>query len=151
MAVEVVTAPNWRTFAFKCTAAGDGGLMREVRKEIRVAAKEAGQAVKIAAPDYMPNRYAADLVSSLRIDLSATWGGGVQLRGRARTRKGKTRELKKLEAGKLRHAHWGRWFPGRYLQAVRPGWWSEPLTGRKDNIRRAVKGAMDRVADRIAA
>lgn len=150
MGVGVVTGPEWRLFTAGCKAAGDGGLMREVRKEIRDSAKAAGEAVKAHTGEYMPKRYAADVSATLKITTSATMTG-VTVKGRAKTAGGKSRELAKLDAGMFRHPLWGRWHVGKYMQAAkRPGFWSEPLKERSYVIGRAVRDAMDRVAQRIA-
>lgn len=146
--IRVVTGPEWTRFTAGCKSAGDKGLMREVRKDIRSSGKAAGRQVPAEAPEYLPDSYAAELAATMKITTSVT-ATGVRLKGRASTPGGKSRQLSKLDAGQLRHPLYGRrlyWYP----QAVTPGFWTLTLMARKDELGRAVKRAMDRVANRIA-
>lgn len=123
-------------------------LRRELNKAIRDAASPAVASVRNGLPVYLPNRYAAVLDSDMQINISQTQTG-VRIRAPERgSRTVERRRLLRLNRGVLGHplfgdrAHW-------YSQAVRPGFFDEPLQRSAPEVREKIVDAMHTVAGQL--
>lgn len=122
-------------------------LRRELSRALNSTTKDSRAEVVKGLPAYLPNNYAGELGG----DLSVRTFGGVSLRViiRARGRR-KRRMVGALERGLLRHplfgnrAHW-------FSQAVRPGFFTEPLHRDAPETARALVRGIEAVANRVAA
>ncbi|WP_319460089.1 hypothetical protein [Micromonospora sp. RTP1Z1] len=167
MAVEVRGADRFRVVARRLrTAADRKDLTRELRKGILDAVPELKDAVKSEAHAYLPDRYAGELVPSLRMTTSSTLTGDqvtVRISVTAKGKGGHARQVGALEDGDLRHPVFGR---TRALkrhavhkatsrvnpwvnQNVRAGWVSKPMLARQPAVRKQIEAAVDRVLDKI--
>lgn len=148
------------------TAADSKALVREMRKGILDAVPALKDAVRERAADYLPDRYAAELVPSLRMTTVTTTSGDqvtVRLTVRARGKGGHPRQVGDVEDGLLRHPVWGRTRALRrhavhrstskpnpwVAQRVRPGFVTEPMGDKQPAVRRQIEAAVDRVLDKI--
>jgi hypothetical protein len=116
-------AAEFRILARNLKAAGEGGLRRQVQKQITEAAKPLAR--EIASPEhlkpYMPDRYALVLSADLtvRVARGLSSNPGVQIRAQAREHK---RKVARLDTGLINHPV--------YAQGARRGWsWSNNQTG----------------------
>lgn len=158
--VDVRVSENYRRVAREIKAAADGGLRREMTKAIASAAKPAQAAVKAAVPSYMPGSggYAATLQAALRLR-TVRRAGGVRITAEADGAGGK-RDVGAREKGSLRHPVYGRFRVSHRRrsfierpwvnQRIRPGFFTEPIQDRKNDIRDEIAEAIQRLADQIA-
>lgn len=119
-----------------------------VRRELLPVQRE----VRVGIPRYLPSGYAPTLAKSMRLS-TASAGGTVEVRGRARGRKGHDRDIGRMDRGVLRAPSWPR---GRratwkwHAQAIPRGFFTDPIRNRRNEIRAAIVRAMQRVARRSA-
>lgn len=150
MEVTVTTSPNWDDVAWRLTRFDSKDLQREYGKAIRQAAKPAPQRVRRATPVYLPDRYAAVLSPALKFSTKPIVGGvtiGATARGVSHPR-----QVDNLEGGGLRAPSYPRGRRARWSwhqQRVKPGFFSKPITELRDEITRAVREAMQGIADKI--
>lgn len=167
MRVEVHGADRFRAVSRALRGAADRkDLTRELRRGILDAVPALKDAVRKDAAAYLPDRYAAELVPSMRMTtVTSTTGDQVTVRitTTARGRGGNPRAVGDLEAGVLRHPVWGRtralkrharhkatsrmnpWV----TQTVRPGLVSGPMTRARPAVRKEIEAAVDRVLTKI--
>lgn len=132
--------------------AGTRDARREYLGEVRDALRPAQKAVRAAIPRYLPSGYAPDLQASMRL-VTAAAAGQVEVRGRAKGRRGHERDIKRMERGTLRAPSWPR---GRragwkwHGQRIPRGFFSKPLLEHGDEVRAAIAKAMRRIAGRSA-
>lgn len=131
--------------------AGTRDARREYLASARTAVRPAQQSVRAAIPRYLPSGYAPILQKSMRV-VTAAAAGQVEIRGRARGRKGHERDIGRMERGTLRAPSW----PGRrarkkwkwHGQRIPRGFFSEPIRKHGPEIRAAIVRAMHQVARR---
>lgn len=127
-------------------------VIKELRGELRRPVPTVRKAIEARAMDTLPkggglNRW----VASARVTASFTTGArsaGVRLKaGRNSARK--RSDIKRLDAGSLRHPSWGRRGKGNWhVETVRPGFFTEPASEAKEWAT-AVYKAIDKALDTI--
>lgn len=130
---------------------GDKELRSALYRGINRAVKPLTEDVKKSTPNYLPRRYAVELSKSLRVRARRRAGRNpaVYLVGQAKTPKGKDRDLRSLNRGRLRHPLYGNrgyW----YDQAVSPNWWDDPLFKGAGEVRKEIVRELDDVAVKLA-
>lgn len=126
----------------------DKQLKRDTYRALNRTVKPLTAAVKESTGDYVPEAYAAELSSSLRIRTQRR-SSALSLKATAKSRTGKPRELGRLEAGRMRHPLWGNrrhWFD----QSVKPGFWTKPLEKGAPVVRKELVKVLDDIALKIA-
>lgn len=165
--VRVVGGDRFTLVARRLHGAADRkDLVRELRKGILDAVPALKDAVRADASAYLPDRYAAELVPSLRMTTATSVAGDqvtVRITTAAKGAKGNARQIGDLEAGRVKHPVFGR---SRRLrrhalhratsqrnpwvtQAIRPRFVTEPMTQARGGVRREIEAAVDRVLDKI--
>jgi hypothetical protein len=165
--VQVRGGDRFRVVARRLrTAADRKDLVRELRKGILDAVPALKDAVRADAPAYLPDRYAAELVPTLRMTTATTTSGDqvtVRISTTAKGAGGNPRQVGDLEAGRLKHPVFGRSRALRrhavhratsrlnpwVTQAVKPHFVTEPMEAARPAVRRQVESAVDRVLDKI--
>lgn len=145
MALLDTTSAQLEALSARLRALGLGELQRELGDAIQRATAPVPQAIRSGLPGRLPNRYAAELDDDLDIRTSRR-GGTVAIVGR--TRGAKQRKLRRLDQGVLEHPLWGDrayW----YRQAVRPGWFTQPIQDDQPRVREEVEAALTRIGDRL--
>lgn len=124
---------------------------RRMPRELTLVALRATRPMKKAVKDdlseFLPDAYAAELEGSVQI-LTQSRTGRVTLLAHARTPRGAARDLASLNRGRLRHPL----FENRefwYDQAVRPRWWTNPLTKSAREAREEIVKTLRVIARRI--
>ncbi len=167
MAVAVVGADRFKVVARRLrTAADRKDLTRELRKGILDAVPALKDAVREQADSYLPDRYAAELVPSLRMTTATTTTGGqvtVRISTVAKGKGGNPRQVGDLERGLLKHPVHGRtrrlkrhavhratsrrnpWV----TQAVKPGFVTRPMEAAAPAVRKQIEAGVDRVLNKI--
>jgi hypothetical protein len=103
-------------------------MSKLLRKRLREPVPAVRRAIRRRALATMPQRgglarWVAATKITARISLSGR-GAGVVLRG-SRKSVGDKSDLRRLDAGRIRHPSWGRRGRGQWhTQAVRPGWFT---------------------------
>jgi len=119
-------------------------LRRELDRGLDRAVKPLTGKVRESAPRFLPNRYAAELLPTLKFGVTHR-PDRVTLSAKAATRRGKPRSLAALNRGRLRHPLYGdrsHWLN----QPVKPGFWDTPLLAGRDEVRDELLKVMDAVA-----
>lgn len=130
---------------------GDKDLRTELYRGINRAVKPLTESVKVETKNYLPRRYAFELAKSLKVRARRRAGRdpAIYLVGRAKTPRGKERDLASLNRGRLRHPLYGNrryWFD----QEVSPNWWDDPLLEGADQVREEIVGVLDEVVQKVA-
>lgn len=151
---------------------GDNELRKELLRGIRVAVKPLPAAIKGAARSDLPSRGGlagqmgrASISSRTRTASSKHGEAGVRLIGQKERESSKTArkgkkgnarppsryiDIASLDRGRLRHplfgnrSHW-------YEQQIKPGFWTQTINRRADDVERDVVQAMDNIAAKITA
>lgn len=147
--LKITGTQQFVTLAKKLNAQGKQGrgLWRELNTQLKQAAEPMIDVVKLHLSDYLPDRYAKVLRTSLTVRVSRSTKGdaaGLKLVGVAKGVK-KKRHIKVINDGTLRHQVYGN--PEVWVdQPVRPGFWSTPLDSARaipaKQIRRAVQNTI---------
>lgn len=147
--LKITGTQQFVTLAKKLNAQGKQGrgLWRELNTQLKAAAEPMVDVVKLHLSDYLPDRYAKVLRTSLTVRVSRSTKGnaaGLKLVGVAKGVK-KKRHIKVINDGTLRHPVYGN--PEVWVdQPVRPGFWSTPLDSARPipakQIRRAVQNTI---------
>lgn len=147
--LKITGTQQFVTLAKKLNAQGKQGrgLWRELNTQLKAAAEPMVDVVKLHLSDYLPDRYAKVLRTSLTVRVSRSTKGnaaGLKLVGVAKGVK-KKRHIKVTNDGTLRHQVYGN--PEVWVdQPVRPGFWSTPLDSARaipaKQIRRAVQNTI---------
>lgn len=167
MSVQVHGVDRFRSVTRRLrTAANRKDLVKELRKGILDAVPELKDAVRADAAAYLPDRYAAELVPSLRMSTSSSLTGDqvtVRISVTARGKGGHARQVGEVEAGRLKHPVYGRTRPLKrhwkykatsmanpwVTQAVKPGFGTKPMLAKRPAVRKQIEAAVDRVLDKI--
>ncbi|MCX4474811.1 hypothetical protein OOK41_31620 [Micromonospora sp. NBC_01655] len=148
------------------TAAERKDLVKELRKGILDAVPALKAAVRADAAAYLPDRYARELVPSMRMTTATTTTGDqvtVRITTTAKGAGGNPRQVAGLEGGRLKHPVFGRSRPLKrhakhratsranpwVTQAVKPKFVTEPMTAARPAVRAEIEAAVDRVLDQI--
>lgn len=167
MSVRVEGGDRFRVVARRLrTAADRKDLVRELRKGILDAVPALKDAVRDQAAGYLPDRYARELVPSLRMTTATSVAGDqvtVRLSVTAKGQGGNARQVGDIEGGALRHPVFGRTRPlkrhAKYkatsksnpwvTQKVRSGFVTGPMLAAQPEVRREIEAAVDRVLNKI--
>lgn len=160
LSVQVAGADRLDAIAGRLREVGNGGLQQELRRELRKPPKLLERAVKAEVPR-MPAGYERSLEASLRFRTSLLSGAatGVRVTMHGRGGGGGDRDVRALDRGVLRHPVYGRrrrTTRGRVfnnpwvVQAVRPGFWSDPARRVMRQVQDGMVEAIDRVAAKLA-
>lgn len=127
-------------------------VLKELRAELRRPLPQLRKDVRAHAVEILPRSGGLGAwVARSTITLSVRDRGrsaGIRLRGTRRSGKGKA-DLKRMDAGRVRHPSWGRKGPGNWHnQTVPDGWFSTPA-GDPQQWRDTVTAAVDRAFDQI--
>lgn len=149
--LRVEGAEKFGVLADALRSLGEKELEKELYSGLNRSVKPLTAAVKDGTPRYLPRRYAFELSKSLKVKARRRSGRnpGITLQGSAKTPKGKDRDLRSLNRGRLRHPLYGNrgfW----YNQPVPPNWWDDPLLSGADEVRKEIVGVMDDLASRLA-
>lgn len=163
----VVGADKFHTVARRLKGAADRkDLVKEMRKGITSAVPALREAVRESAPEHLPDRYAAELVPSLRFRTNTAVSGStvrVTVAVTATGRGGNARQVGDLEDGDLRHPVFGRTralkrhavhratsMPNPWVnQRVKPRFVAEPMTEKAPAVRQQIEAAVDRVLAKL--
>lgn len=148
--LRIEGADKFGKLAKQLRVLGDKELKRELYRGINRAVKPLTEDVKKETPQFLPRRYAFELAKSLRVRARRRAGNNpaVYLVGKAKTPKGKDRDLASLNRGRLRHPLFGNrgfW----YDQKVSPNWWDDPLFRGADQVREEIVNTLDELARKI--
>lgn len=148
MARLVIRAEDFKRMSLDLRDAGRKDLRQELFRGLQSATKPARNDVLDAIPDHMPGDYAAVLRSDLKLSSTTKGGRNPEVRIRAKGRR-KARFVGPLDRGRLRHPLFGNrgfWFS----QTIEPGFWSQTLTNRQDEVRAKLEEAMQAIVDDLA-
>lgn len=143
---KVTGAQDLAKLAARLKAEGRGDLRRELLKGMRTSAKKVVPEIELSAQRLPRGGGLADRVAAQKFPISAALTGSaarVRLVGRG------MKELKDIDAGRVRHPVWGnrdRWSQ----QRVAPGFFTNPIQRRAPRIRRDIQGVMQDVARKVA-
>lgn len=143
--LEVVGNADFLRVSAKLKALGKDGLIlrRELRNELKDAAKPMGNAVRDHVAQYLPSGYAPIIAAGLTVVPTTSLRGstaGLRLTG---TAKGVTRRrhIGTIDRGTLRHPVYGNrevWVN----QRVRPGFWRDPIIDEAGEAREQIQQAI---------
>lgn len=144
--VRVVGAEQFQTLAKRLKTAGRADLRRELYQGINRAMRPARAAVRASALATLPSRGGlATRVANSKYRVSRrTTGSSVGIKLIATNRY----DIGKMDRGRLTHPLFGNrryW----YEQAVRPGWWSQPVRALAPDARREIITAMNNIKEKI--
>ena len=150
--LRIEGAEHFRVLAKALRQLGEKDLRTELYRGINRAVKPLTADVKARTGYFLPTRYALELSKSLRVRARTRAGRnpGVALVGKAKTKRGKERDLRSLNRGRLRHPLYGNrqyW----YDQAVSPGWWDDPLIEGSDAVRDEIVTVIDDIGRKLSA
>jgi hypothetical protein len=127
-------------------SASDPEVAKQFNKAVKGSTKPAQNRIKQGLGEYMPTGYVPDLRRDLSVRSGTTLSGrraGVRVEARSRQSR-----LGALNAGRLRHPLFGNrdhWF----TQAVRPGFFTDPLRAAVPAVKAAVERAVQEALDQI--
>ena len=144
--VRVEGADNFGRLARELRRTKDKELRKALYAGINRSVKPLTAAVKEAIPEFLPRRYAIELGKSLRVRARTRAGRNpsIYLVGKAKTKRGKERDLASLNRGRLRHPLYGdrrHWFN----QPVPPNWWDDPLLQDAEMVRDQIEAVIEDV------
>jgi hypothetical protein len=147
------TAAELEALAFRLRRAGETELVREVTRAMRDAVVPVQDEIRAGLKPRLPDRYAETLDADLRLGVNVRTAGsdpGVSVTGT--TRSGKSRSLRKLDAGLLRHPVYGNREVWRDQEepSVQPGWFTGPAEAAGPRVRDGIEKALEDVANRAA-
>lgn len=147
MKIKVKTE-GFREASRRLKEAGEQDLRRELFAGLNRAGKLAREDVKRSMGDFLPGTYAAVLSDDFKVNVRSNKAAphpNVTLTGKGKTNK---RGVRPINQGVLRHPLFGNrssWHTTR----VRPGFWTNTLDQRHDEIRDTLDRAMNDVAEKI--
>jgi hypothetical protein len=148
--LRIEGAAKFGTLAKALKQAGDKELRKELYAGINRAVKPLSESVKVETKNYLPRRYAFELAKSLKVKARRRAGRdpSVRLVGQAKTPRGKERDLRSLNRGRLRHPLYGNrgyW----YNQEVPPNWWDDPLLEGVEPVREELVNVLEDIAHKL--
>lgn len=139
--------------AKRCKQVGDKEITKELYSGLNRAVKPVKDDIKRAMPDHLPDRYAAELARSLRVQTRRRTGRrnpALYIVGKAKTKRGAERDLASLNRGRLRHPLFGMRGRGHWFdQRVRPDWWDHPILRGERQIQAELMRTMDSVLRKL--
>lgn len=143
--LEVVGNREFIEVSAKLKALGKDGLIlrRELRNELKDAAKPMGDAVRAHVEQYLPSGYAPIIAAGLTVVPTTSLRGataGLRLTGTAKGVK-RRRHIGTIDRGTLRHPVYGN--PDVWVdQRVRPGFWRDPIIDEADEAQKQIREAI---------
>lgn len=143
--LDVVGNEDFLRVSAKLKALGKGGLIlrRELRNELKDAAKPMGDAVRAHVEQYLPSGYAPIIAAGLTIVPTTSLRGataGLRLTGTAKGVR-RRRHIGTIDRGTLRHPVYGN--PDVWVdQRVRPGFWRDPIIDEADEAQKQIREAI---------
>ncbi len=145
---RVTGAEDLEAVAKRLKQAGSGELRKELLRGIRQTNKPTIADIRASARDRLPHGGGlADIVARSSIGTRTRLSGknvGVEIKGTS----GRLRNLRNLNAGRLRHPLFGN-RKHYYEQPVEPGFFDDPIEKRADEIRRGIEEVMADVARKV--
>ncbi len=143
--LEVTGTADFIRIATALKALGKDGqiLRRELRNELKDAARPMGDAVRANVGQYLPSGYAPIIAAGLTVTPTTSLRGataGLRLTGTAKG-VGRRRHIGTIDRGILRHpvyGHRGGWVN----QSVRPGFWRDPIIDEADEAQKQIREAI---------
>ncbi len=130
--------------------AGAVGLRRELHKALQRQARPVIRAVRESAASRLPRSGGlAGRVAKASITVRGSTARNPSIRIIAKERAGASIDVQALDEGRVRHPLFGNrkhW----YAQPVRPGWFTEPLTGHAEAFRAGLGDAIDAIEREIS-
>lgn len=163
VAVQVLGAGQLGRVATALRLAGQGGLSRELDRALRRAGGHVIRAVELRTDDYMPKGYERTFSMSLRLrpQVRLAYDARVSIVASAQG-KIRPREIRRLEAGTIRHPVFGRWrmrrgkHAGKHAirnpwvtQKIRPHFFTEPANAAAPLARQEMLEAIRRTDMKI--
>jgi hypothetical protein len=154
-------ASELEAIAFRLRRAGDEDLGRELAKAMRDAVDPVPGKIRAGLKSHLPDRYAETLDTDLDIKTIARNSGGADADAAvavyAQTLSGKNRQLRRLDAGLLRHPLWGDreyWFTQAGGAGTGPGmhsgWFTSPCEDAGPQVAAGLERALGDVSDKAA-
>ncbi|HET9969070.1 MAG TPA: hypothetical protein VFQ68_12625 [Streptosporangiaceae bacterium] len=135
--------------AVRLRRAGQDDLARELTAAMRRAVAPVPGQIRDGLRPHLPDPYAEVLAADMDIrTITRNNGGDAAVSVYAKAR-GKSRRLRRLDAGQLAHPLWGdreKW----YDQAVKPGWFTGPCEAAEPRVRAELEKALADVAAKAA-
>jgi hypothetical protein len=156
----VVTGYNELSrLGFRLREAKNVELTRELRKGLRDGLKPLSAQIRAQAPDHTPKGYEATFARSLKFSTKVSTvgtGAGVDFSVTA-TGKSNPRQIREINRGRLKHPVFGRRRRTRHglvsnpwvWQAVKPGFFDNPVRENFNAMRAAMREAIHQVAEKI--
>jgi hypothetical protein len=146
--IRVTGADKLREVAKRMKAAGDKEMRKEFLRALRVAGKPLTEAAKAGALRDLPHGggLATEVAASGFSIRTRSAGNSPGIRVVAKGKK--VRALSSLDRGRLRHPVWGNanvWV----TQAVKPGWFTDAMAARAEQVQAEMLAAMDAVLEKI--
>ena len=123
---------------------GDTELVRELTRRMRDAVRPVENEIRAGMDAYLPNQYAYELNSDLRIGTSVRANErnpGVGVTGTP----GRQRKLRRTDGGVLTHPLFGdreHWYTQAAPPSVRPGWFTGPCEAATPLVRAGIDQAL---------
>lgn len=148
--VKITGGAELRRLSRQLRVLGDKELSRELYRGLNRSVKPLTQRVKDYMPRHLPDRYAEELAKTLKVRAYRRMGRDprIDLIGKAKTKRGKERDLSSLNRGRLRHPLYGNrkhWFD----QKVRPDWWTHPMISYAPYARKEIELVMGDVKRKL--
>lgn len=149
--IRVEGADKFGKLARELRRIGDKELRKGLYAGINRSVKPLTAAVRESMPEFLPRQYAIELGKSLRVRARTRAGRNpsIYLVGKAKTKRGKERDLSSLNRGRLRHMLFGDrhyW----YNQPVPPNWWDDPLLQNAEVVRDEIESVIDDIGRQLA-
>lgn len=150
--LEVVGTADFVRVANQLRALGKDGMVlrRELRNELKDAARPMGDAVREHVALYVPSGYAPVLAAAVTVTPMQSLRGataGLKLRVTAKGRR-QRRQVGVIDKGILRHPVYGNrdvWVS----QRVKPGFASDPLYDSSDEARDQIQQAIRKAIEKV--
>lgn len=150
MEIKVSGSADLFSFAAALHHAGAKDLSAELGRGLRSAADIVVVEIKKPHGAYFPGAYARTFDSDLSVKPEVRAVSANRITVVAVGKSGpKGRDVRALNAGRLRHPVFGRRRSPWVTQVVRPGWFSDPVERATPAALRAIDAAMGRVAAKI--
>jgi hypothetical protein len=154
-------ASELEAIAFRLRRAGDENLARELTAGMRRGVEPVPGLIRAGLDSHLPNRYAGTLDADLDIRVIARNSGGADADAAvsvyAQTLSGKRRQLRRLDAGLLRHPVYGNREVWRTQEGgagtgpgMHSGWFTSPCEDAGPRVAAGLERALRDVADKAA-
>lgn len=158
---EVVGGAELGRLGHRLRTAGRKDLLRALRRGAEEGVKPLSAAILEGIPAHMPAGYEVTLADAMHFTTSVRTTGrsaAVEHVSIGRGKRGRRREIRALESGRLKHPVFGRTrrVKAGYLiknpwvrQTIVRGFWSTPVEQNKDHVRDEMHDAIHRIGQKI--